>query len=198
MVFMDFNWFNKKPAVLFMALTAFFVLPGALCAAPAAETEAAGQVVADKKPVTVTSDTMEAVTGESRVIFKGNVKAVTDFTLCSDQLEILYGDDRDVTRIEAGGNVRIFKDDKSSTSERVVYDRKERTLVLTGSPQVTQCADTIKGDRITLYLDRNDAVVESDGGGRVRAVIMPEKGCAGAGAGKGEEQGEEALCEGPR
>ena len=197
-VFMGLNKFNNKSAAMLIALAAFFILPGAFCAASASEKEAAKQAAPGKKPVTVTSDTMEAVTGENRVVFKGNVKAFEDFALCSDQLEILYGKDRDVSRIEANGNVRIIKNDKSSTSERVVYDRKERTLVLTGNAQVTQCADTIKGDRITLYLDRNDAVVESDGGGRVRAVIMPEKGCAETGAGKGEEQGEEALCEGSR
>jgi len=191
--------FNKKRAAILMALAAMSALPGALRAeAPAAEKEAAAVAAPARLPVTVTSDTMEAVTGESRVIFKGNVKAVTDFTLCSDRLEILYGKDRDVTRIEALGSVRVFKDDRSSTSERVVYDRRERTLVFTGDARITQCTDTIKGDRITLYLDRNDAVVESDGGGRVRAVIMPEKGCAQTGAGKGEEQGEEALCEGSR
>jgi len=147
--------------------------------------------------VTVTSDTMEAVTGERKVVFRGHVKATTDFTLCSDTLEILYGQDKDVERIEASGNVRVFKDDKQSTSEHLVYDRIGRVLVLTGKPKITQCNDMIGGDKITIYLDRDDALVESEGGGRVRAVIMPEKDCAGTGTGKGV-QGEYAPCEGSR
>lgn len=186
----------KKSAVLFTALAAFVILPGAFSAASAADEPLSMQ------SVTVTSDTMEAVTGENRVIFTGNVVAVEDFTLCSDRLQIMYGKDRDVERIEADGNVRVFKDDKSSTSGRVVYDRAARILVLTGKPEVRQCTNTVKGDKITLYLDRDDALVESgqsgEGGGRVRAVIMPDKGCADTGAGKGEVQSEEALCKGSR
>ncbi len=152
---------------------------------------------AAKKPVTVTSDTMEAVTSENRVVFRGNVVAVEDFTLCSEELQISYGQDRDVSSIEAIGNVRIFKDDKAATSGRAVYDRKQRTLVLTGSPQVRQCTDMIKGDRITVYLDEDNAVVESESGGRVKAVIMPEKACEEAGGG-GNGESEEALCKGSR
>lgn len=191
-VFMDFS---KRLALPLLALAVLFAMPGA---ASSAENGAPVGAATDRVPVTITSDTMEAVTAENRVVFKGNVKAVEDFTLCSERLEILYGQDRDVERIEASGNVRVFKGDKSSTSGHVVYDRTERTLVFTGDARITQCTDTIKGDRITLYLDRDNAVVESDGGGRVRAVIMPDKGCAGTGAGKGEGQGEEALCEGAR
>ncbi|MBE7415746.1 MAG: hypothetical protein HS130_11165, partial [Deltaproteobacteria bacterium] len=35
---------------------------------------------APRSPVTVTSDTMEARSGEGRVVFRGNVVAVEDFT----------------------------------------------------------------------------------------------------------------------
>ena len=150
-----------------------------------------------KKPVTVTSDTMEANTSENRVVFRGNVTAVEDFTLCSDELNILYDSNRDVSEIQASGNVRIFQDEKKSTAGRGVYDRKGRLIVLTGDPQVTQCSDVIKGDRITVYLDDNNAVVESGGGKRVTAVIMPEKKCPGQNAPE-RTVSEEALCNGAR
>lgn len=150
-----------------------------------------------RKPVTVTSDTMEANTNENRVIFRGNVAAVEDFTICSDELNILYDSNRDVSEIEASGNVRIFQDEKRSTAGKAVYKRKERLIVLTGEPQVTQCSDVIKGDKITVYIDDNNAVVESDAGKRVRAVIMPEKKCPGQ-EGRERTSREETLCNGAR
>lgn len=159
--------------------------------------QAKASVENSKKPVTVTSDTMEANTNENRVVFRGNVAAVEDFTLCSDELSILYDSNRDVSEIEASGNVRIFQDEKKSTAGKAVYDRKARLIVLTGDPQVTQCSDIIKGDRITVYLDDNNAVVESGGGKRVKAVIMPEKKCPGQGAPE-RTVSEEALCNGAR
>jgi lipopolysaccharide export system protein LptA len=140
---------------------------------------------------------MEANTNENRVVFRGNVTAVEDFTLCSDVLNILYDSNRDVSQIEASGNVRIFQDEKKSTAAKAVYDRKERRIVLTGDPQVTQCSDVIKGDRITVYLDDNNAVVESGAGKRVKAVIMPEKKCPGQNAPE-RTVSEEALCNGAR
>lgn len=150
-----------------------------------------------KRPVTVTSDTMEANTSENRVVFRGNVTAIEDFTLCSDELNILYDSNRAVSEIEASGNVRIFQDEKKSTAGKAVYDRKDRLIVLTGDPQVTQCSDVIKGDRITVYLDDNNAVVESGGGKRVQAVIMPDKKCPGQNAPE-RTLSEEALCSGSR
>lgn len=151
-----------------------------------------------RKPVTVTSDKMEAKKNENLVVFTGNVVAVEDFTVCSDVLYVLYDGQKEVNRLEAGGNVRIFQDDKTSTSEKAVYDRNARTIVLTGSPQVRQCNDTVKGDRITVYMDEDNALVESEKGGRVKAVIMPDKKCAEAGGQAQKVISEEARCKGSR
>ncbi|MBI5492131.1 MAG: lipopolysaccharide transport periplasmic protein LptA [Deltaproteobacteria bacterium] len=153
---------------------------------------------APKKPVTVTSDTMEAKTSENVVVFRGNVVAVEDFTLCSDELHIRYGEAKDVSEIEASGNVRIFQDNKTSTSDRALYNRNERTIILTGRPQVKQCTDTVKGDRITVFLDKDNALVESEKGSRVKAVIMPEKSCTDEKKGAEKAISEEARCKGAR
>lgn len=176
-------------AAAFLALSAF---PALSLAKQEARNEA------PRKPVTVTSDTMEAKTSENIVVFRGNVVAVEDFTLCSDELRIKYSESKDVSEIEASGNVRIFQDDKTSTSDHALYDRNDRTIVLTGKPQVKQCTDIVRGDKITVFLDQDNALVESGKGSRVKAVIMPEKSC---GEDKKEtEKGisEEARCKGAR
>lgn len=185
----------QRISALAAAAAFFFIIISVPSISPAVQANA--PVEKSKKPVTVTSDTMEADSNNNRVVFRGNVAAVEDFTLCSDELSILYDSNRDVSEIEASGNVRIFQDEKKSTAGRAVYDRKARLIVLTGDPQVTQCSDIIKGDRITVYLDDNNAVVESGGGKRVKAVIMPEKKCHGQGAPE-RTVSEESLCNGAR
>ncbi len=150
-----------------------------------------------RKPVTVTSDSMEADRSKKFVVFNGNVTAVEDFTVCSDTLYVYYDANNEVSDIEAQGNVVIFQADKTSRSGKARYDRKNRTVVLTGGhPQIQQCADTVKGERITVYLDEDKAVVESAAGGRVKAVIMPEKKCEDHGPAGAEEihASEEARC----
>ncbi len=54
--------------------------------------------------------------------------------------------------------------------------------MLTGSAVVFECGDTVRGERIEVYLDEDRAVVDGragpEGSGRVRAVIKPQKSCA--------------------
>lgn len=179
------------------------VMPGISDAAVAKDQKAPKQEQkkdkdAPKKPVTVTSDRMEAIQKENLVIFKGNVEAVEDFILCSDELYIHYDENKDVKDIEAVGNVRIYQDEKTSTSDRAIYNRIDRSIVLTGNPQVKQCTDTVKGDKITVYIDQDNALVESTKGGRVKAVITPNKKCPEAVKAGETNISEEARCKRPR
>lgn len=179
------------------ALAAFFLISASLHGQAWAAPQEAGKD-GQRKPVTITSDMMEAKKEENIVFFKGNVEAVEDFTLCSDELTVHYGDANEVNKIIAHGGVRIFHGDKTATSDTAVYNRGERTIVLTGSPQVNQCGGTVKGDKITVYIDRDNALIESETGGRVRAVIMPDKKCRDKGASEEKGAGEETRCKGPR
>lgn len=175
---------------------AAFIMVFSLPAAPSAAEEPAG--ASPKKPINVTSDRMEADKGANVVVFKGNVVVVEDFTLCSDELFVYYDDKREVKDIVADGNVRIFQQDKTATAGKAVYDRKNRSIVLTEDPKVVQCSDTVKGDKITVFIDEDRAMVESGGGGRVRAIIMPEKKCEEAVKPAGDATSEETRCKRPR
>lgn len=179
-------------AFMAAAFITVFLLP----AVQATADEPAG--AAPKKPINVTSDRMEADKGANVVVFKGNVVVVEDFTLCSDELFVYYDDRQEVKDIVADGNVRIFQQDKTATAGKAVYDRKSRSIVLTEDPQVVQCTDTVRGDKITVFIDEDRAMVESGGGGRVRALIMPEKKCAEAVKPAGDATSEETRCKRPR
>ncbi|MBI5562014.1 MAG: lipopolysaccharide transport periplasmic protein LptA [Deltaproteobacteria bacterium] len=156
-----------------------------------------------KLPVTITSDSMEASKADGSVIFRGHVAAVEDFTLCADELAISYGKEKEIREMTATGNVRIFQTDRTATASKAAYDREKRTLVLTGQAVVKQCSDTVRGDRITVHVDDENALVEGETGSRVKAVIMPVKNCPEAGKAVSEKAGEgsggeEARCNGPR
>jgi len=132
-------------------------------------------------PITITSGSMKADRTSKTVVFKGDVEAREDFLLCSDELEMHYGKSNDVKKIDARGHVRIYRSSGVARSERVQYDRVKHILLLTGNAVIERCADTVRGDRITLYLDDDSVLVEGAKNGRVKAVIIPEKKCADEG-----------------
>lgn len=156
-----------------------------------------------KVPVVITSDSMEASRDDGTVVFTGNVVAIEDFTLCSDELHISYGKEKEITEMTADGSVRIFQAERKALADKAEYDRLKRTLVLTGRAEVIQCSDTVRGDKITVHIDDENAVVQSESGGRVTAVIKPVKNCpqpdgnAAAGAAR-DVKSEEARCRGSR
>ncbi|MFQ5353939.1 MAG: LptA/OstA family protein [Thermodesulfobacteriota bacterium] len=170
-----------KAAVLFI----IFFICLSLSTLEASAGERGKGSAAEKPPITITSKTMHADRTARTVIFKGDVEAREDFLLCSDELHMSYTGANVVQKIDARGNVRIFRDKGKAISEQAVYDRVRHILILTGSPVVERCADTVRGDKITLYLDDDSVLVEGAENGRVKAVIVPDKKCNGTGDKKG-------------
>jgi len=150
----------------------------------------------DKKgstAITITSDSMKADRTSKTVVFKGDVEAREDFLLCSDELKMNYTDKNEVQKIDARGHVRIYRASGVARAKRAEYDRGEHVLVLTGDAVIERCADTVRGEMITLYLDDDSALVEGAKKGRVKAVIVPGKKCADDGAVKSKGSGDGAV-----
>jgi len=156
----------------------------------------ADQSKADKsEPINITSDRMESNAGGDVVTFTGNVVATqADGMLKARLVRVFYrtlpeaagaqGAEprREVTRIEAEGEVMIVQAKKIATGERAVYSAAERTIVLTGSARVRQERDWVAGSKVTFYLDENRSVVEGAPGRRVTSIIYPK------GEGEAEER----------
>lgn len=193
-----------------VSLTAAFVLffsTGQVCGAEPGgapepggpgESVRTGQVASDiendteKRPLRVTSDTMEADRGSRTVTFRGNVVAEEGVTICSDELSLSYGTGEEITEIKATGNVKILDGTKRASGDRATYDRKAKVVVISGGALASQCTDTVGGEKITFYLDTDDVIIDGGEGGRVRAVIMPEKECGTS------VESEEFRCSGSR
>jgi len=89
-----------------------------------------------KGPITVTSETLTADNKEHTALFERNVIAKTmDMTIHADWMLVYYKEQGgDVTKIEAKGNVNVYREAKVITSKEATYFADEEKVVFTGSP----------------------------------------------------------------
>jgi lipopolysaccharide export system protein LptA len=78
---------------------------------------------------------------------------------------------QEIDQVNCQGAVKIQQGDRLAVGDSALYLAKAlpRRLVLTGDARVWQGENSITGHQITYYLDENRSLVDSQGGGRVRA-----------------------------
>ena len=142
-----------------------------------------------KQPIQITSDSLEAFNEKRMVVFSGNAVAVRgDMVLRSDKLIIYYkkaaepsktkegkGIEKsgDLDRLEAKGHVTVTQGTRVATGAEAVFEQDTQRIIMTGNPVLREDKNIVRGNKITLLLDENRGVVESDKGKRVTAVIFP-------------------------
>lgn len=144
-------------------------------------------------PIEVVSDKMEAYQEKNVVIFSGNAVATQgDVQLKTDRLAIYYKKQPnpkekpgaqimegtgELDKIEAKGNVIVTQKDMSATGNEAVYYHDTSRVVMTGNSFLKQGKNTVKGCKVTVYLDQNRGEVErcaAENSERVTAIIHPE------------------------
>ena len=156
---------------LFLTSLVLLALVPAAFAAPAASRE----------PLKIKSDTLQADNDDKTAVFQGNVVARQgDLTLHADRLVISYGADRELSQVEAFGNVRILQGNRQATSEHAVYDQKASKIVLDGNPKLVQGKNVLTGKLITYFVNEQKSLVTGDPKQRVEAVIHPRGENAGS------------------
>ncbi len=125
-------------------------------------------------PIEVVSDKMEAYQEKNVVIFSGNAVATQgDVQLKTDRLAIYYKKQPnpkekpgvqimegtgELDKIEAKGNVIVTQKDMSATgNKRFIIDTSR---IVTGNALLKQGKNTVKGCKVTVYLDQNRGEVE--------------------------------------
>jgi len=138
-------------------------------------------------PIHIKSDLMEANDQAGVVVFTGSVVATQDdLTINSDRMEVFYskqedkaatddGAKRSIDRIVAIGHVHIVKGARTATAEKAVYEKPAEKIVLTGSAQVVEGQNRVKGDVITMFVNESRSVVQGTGKDRVEAVVFPSE-----------------------
>ncbi len=133
--------------------------------------------------IRITSDKMEAFDTKGTVVFSGNVVAKKgDLTIYADKLEVFYGEKktadnkkkRNLKKIVVTGHLKIIQGRRKATAKEAIYYKPQEKIVLVRNAQVWDGQNTIKGDKIVLYVNENRSVVESSGKERVEAVVYSE------------------------
>ncbi|HKB00019.1 MAG TPA: LptA/OstA family protein [Methyloceanibacter sp.] len=89
------------------------------------------------------------------------------------------GDQAQITKIEAKGEVVITSDkDQTTTSDWALYDVAAQLVTVGGNVVLTQGQNVLKGDRLIIDLKTGESRFENTGneaaGGRIRALFMPK------------------------
>jgi len=79
---------------------------------------------------------------------------------------IEYDDEGEIAVLQV--SVRLFKDNLVCRAEYAVYNRIEKTLILSGFPVVYKKEDEFRADRIRVDLDTDDVVMEGDVQGQIK------------------------------
>ena len=127
-------------------------------------------------PLKIKSDELHADNDKKTATFLGNVQARQgDLTLYADRLVISYGaKGKDLSRIEAFGNVRILQGNRQAFAAHAVYENQSGRIVLDGAPRVLEGKNEISGNVITYFVDEKRSIVTGKPNEPVRAIIFPE------------------------
>lgn len=133
--------------------------------------------------LSITSKKMTLTNQENTILFEGDVVLEREsMILKARKLEVVFNPasanqqglmetadkKRELSTITATGDVEFVQGTRTIVSNKVIYNKKDEKMVFTGSPNVRQGEDQLKGERITVYLQEDRVVVE---GGE--AVLHP-------------------------
>ncbi len=98
---------------------------------------------------------------KQRIIFFNNVLVKNPRgSLRADRLIIfLTPDGKKVERTEGEGNIHIQMEEKTGTSDKVVYYPEEKKAIMLGNAVVSSGTNSVRGGQITFYLDKKEMEV---------------------------------------
>lgn len=125
-------------------------------------------------PVEVRSDrlTVDNTTGET--VFSGDaVLGQGDMRLAAETITVVYtqGDTTRISRLQASGGVTLVTAVEAAEAAEAVYDVDAGTVRMTGSVILTQGANVLSGDRLTVNLRSGQGQLD----GRVRSIIQTDR-----------------------
>jgi len=144
-----------------------------------------------KNPIKIVANKMTYNQNKGSVFFEGNVTATQkDLSLRADRLEVFFqagksgekaklkpfnlDQDQQIEKIIARGNVSLHKGDKTAKCGLAVYDLKQKKILLTDGPLLTQKQNQIKGEKIVFYVDKDVVEILGNKSRRVEAIFVQD------------------------
>lgn len=161
-----------SPRALCVVLALALAAPGAGCA-QGAEVAFGGLRADPTLPVEVTADSLSVNQTDGTATFTGNVVVTQGaMRLSADRVEIVYGDaeHRRIERLHASGGVTLVSGQDAAEAAEAVYTIDTGAVEMTGDVLLTQGANTIAGQRLTVDLTRGTGRME----GRVTTILQPK------------------------
>jgi lipopolysaccharide export system protein LptA len=153
--------------------TIFAVLLATLAQPAAAQTVAFGGIQADTSaPVEVSADSLAVDQTDGSATFSGNVLVVQGaLRLAAAQVRVEYGTEGQsrIERLHASGQVRLVSANEAAEAAEAVYTILSGEIVMTGNVLLTQGANVLSGQRLTVNLTTGLASME----GRVQTTLQP-------------------------
>ncbi len=115
-----------------------------------------------KGPVIVTSSTLTADNKAHTALFEGSVVAKMEtMSIFSEKMLVYYTEGGRITKIEAGGNVKVIKGERVITSNEATYFADEEKVVFTGQPKAVEGANMVTGTKIIYMMKDDRSLVEN-------------------------------------
>jgi lipopolysaccharide export system protein LptA len=145
----------SRPFFIFNCLLSILII----CLSASGVTASEG---AEKKAITITSETLTTDSGDSTAVFEGSVVAKTDdITIYSNKMTVFYSDAKNnVKKIHATGNVKVHSKERAIFSKEASYINSEEKIIFTGNPKVVEGDNVITGTQIIYFLKEDRAVIE--------------------------------------
>ena len=136
------------------------------------------------RALSISSSKMTLNNQMNTIVFEGDVIIEQDtMTLKADVVDVVFEAvserentlidgverKRSLSTITATGDIKFIHGDRTVYANRVVYFKKDEVMVFTGSPNIREGLDKLKGEKITVYILEDRVVVE---GGE--AIIHPK------------------------
>ncbi len=148
-----------------------FVLALAL-AVPALAQTGFGRAQDVGQPVEVTADSLQVDQTTGLATFVGNVLiGQGDMRLSADRVVVTYAENnpQKISKLQAQGNVTLASGTDAAEAQAADYDVASGDVVLTGDVLLTQGANVLAGETVTVNLANGTA----NASGRVRSVLQP-------------------------
>lgn len=161
-----------------------------------------GNFGSSKEPIKIDANKLEVFDKEGRAVFSGDVVAVQGESTMNCTIMTVFYEQRKgeegqpaaamaqgpsesaIKRIECKGPVTIVSKTQVATGDNATFDKGANKILLTGNAALSDGPNVTRGERVAYDINTGVASIETNPGGRVRALFVPGNGApAPTGAG---------------